>query len=142
MENLSITSPVGLLLPRNLPAIENAFTMRFFISEETFGKLIPRLILFYPWSVCLGFAGIAVCFIALQEKQLSWKLIGFCGGVLAVFGSMSRAAVIALLRRGCSVRMANLASQVSLGDYQLDQRYCDNVCISGCAGAAKCFAVL
>jgi uncharacterized membrane protein (UPF0136 family) len=96
-ENLSITSPIGMLLPSNLPAIENAFTMRFSISDEVFGKSIPRLILFFPWSVCLGFAGIAICFIALQERRRLWKLIGFCGGIMGIFGSMSRASVLAFV---------------------------------------------
>ena len=100
IEKLSITSPVGLLLPRDLPATEYAFTMNFFTYEEILGKRIPRLILFYPWPVCLGFAGIAVCFIALCEKRLLWKRIGFSGGVMAVVGSMSRAAAIALVVTG------------------------------------------
>lgn len=99
-ENLSVTSPIGMLLPGDLPAIESAFTMRFFISDMILGKSMPRLILFYPWSACLGFAGIAVFFIAMQEKKLVWKLIGLCGGIVAVAGSMSRAAILAFLITG------------------------------------------
>jgi hypothetical protein len=100
IEKLFIPSPIGLLLPKDLPATEYAFTMNFFTYEEILGKRIPRLILFYPWAVCLGFAGIAVCFIALCEKRLWWRRIGFSGGVMAVVGSMSRAAAIALLAAG------------------------------------------
>ena len=74
--------------------------MRFFTTEETLGAAIPRLILFYPWSVCLGFSGVAVFFIALQERKFSFKVVGVVGGIVAVVGSMSRAAAIALLAAG------------------------------------------
>ncbi len=97
VDAFSVTSPVGLLLPRELPAVQNAFTMRFFAFEETMGYRVPRLILFYPWSVCLGFAGIATVHIARLSEHVGWRVAGMVGGVVAVAGSMSRAAIAALV---------------------------------------------
>lgn len=99
-DKLAIRSPIGLILPSDLPSIESTFTMRFFLAEETLGHTFPRLILFYPWSTCLGFAGIAVIFVALQEQNRLWKSLGLTGGIVALIGSMSRAAVIALAIAG------------------------------------------
>ncbi|MBZ5678039.1 MAG: glycosyltransferase [Acidobacteriia bacterium] len=92
-DELAIKSPIALMLPADLPSVESAFTMRFFLNEETMGSTIPRLILFYPWPTCLGFAGIALFFIALQEQNRFWKWIGIAGGLVALIASMSRAAV-------------------------------------------------
>lgn len=94
-DRLSIRSPVAFLLPQTLPSVVTNFTLQFFISEETMGKIVPRLILFYPWSVCLGFAGLAIFFIALQERNRGWKSVGLLGSSVALLGSMSRASVVA-----------------------------------------------
>jgi O-Antigen ligase len=99
-EKLDLRSPIALVLPGDLPSISTLFTAHFYILEDTFGSELPRLILFYPWSVCLGFAGIAVLFISLQENDTFWRSTGVLGGLLAVAGSMSRAAVAALLVAG------------------------------------------
>jgi len=92
-DRLAIKSPIALILPADLPSVESTFTMRFFLNEDTLGMTIPRLILFYPWPTCLGFAGVAIFFIALQERNRFWKWIGITGGLVALIGSMSRAAL-------------------------------------------------
>ena len=97
MDRLDVPSPLALLFPGNLSFVKNSLTMRFFVSEETFNSTIPRLILFYPWSVCLGFAAIAVFMIALEEPEPSWRLIGLSGGLIGLIGSMSRASIVAFL---------------------------------------------
>lgn len=91
---LNVLSPVGYLFPRWLPSTLNYFTMRFYIIQHTFGLSLPRLILFYPWSEALGFAGIAVFFISLNDTKPIWKALGTIGGIFAVLGSMSRAAAV------------------------------------------------
>lgn len=97
LEQLSLRSPVATFLPDSLPSVKDEFTLRFFLEGHFMGHSVPRLILFYPWSVCLGFAGIAIFFIALQERCFLPRQVGIWGGVVAVVGSMSRAAVVALL---------------------------------------------
>jgi O-Antigen ligase len=93
-DRLAIRSPIALILPADLPSVESTFTMNFFLTEDTLGRTLPRLILFYPWPTCLGFAGIAIFFIALQEQNRLWKWMGVTGGMVALTGSMSRAAVV------------------------------------------------
>ena len=97
LDSLTIRSPLAYLFPDKLPFVENSLIMRFFLIDETLGRIIPRLILFYPWSVCLGFAGIAVFMIAWQDSDRRWRIIGMSGGLLGIIGSVSRAAIVAFL---------------------------------------------
>jgi hypothetical protein len=97
LQALEVISPVGYLLPQQLPSVFNYFTMRFFLTDDFLGHSIPRLILFYPWSACLAFAGIATFYISLNEHTSFWKAIGISGGLMALIFSLSRAAVVAFL---------------------------------------------
>ena len=89
-----VLSPLGYLLPNWLPSVHSLFTMRFYSVELVFNYPFPRLVLFYPWSVCLGFAGIGLFFIALNENKPLWKMFGIIGGIFALISSLSRAAII------------------------------------------------
>lgn len=113
-DSLSLRSPLAMLLPASLPSVKDEFTLRFFIQGHLMGHDVPRLILFYPWSVCLGFAGIAIFFIALQERSFLARQLGVWGGLVAVVGSMSRAAAVALLISWIVYRFRRLGSGYQL----------------------------
>jgi hypothetical protein len=100
MDSLSVKSPLAFLFPDDLPFVEHSLVMRFFLLDDTLGRTIPRLVLFYPWSVCLGFAGIAIFMIALQDPDRRWRLIGMSGGLFGIVASMSRGALVAFLAAG------------------------------------------
>lgn len=97
LRDLELPTPPGLLLPASTPAVQFSFTMRVFSTEDLLGRDLPRLVLFYPWAVVLGFAGIAVFFIAQLERELPFRLLGSAGGLLAVVGSQGRAPIIGML---------------------------------------------
>jgi hypothetical protein len=96
LTELELPTPPALLLPAAVPAREFSFTMRVFSTEDMLGRDLPRLVLFYPWAVVLGFAGIAVFFISLLEPRLELRLLGAAGGLLAVVGSQGRAPILGL----------------------------------------------
>ncbi|MGO8732881.1 MAG: O-antigen ligase family protein [Terriglobia bacterium] len=101
-DSLEILTPVGYLFPRGIQGVSNSFTMHLFASENLGGVRILRLALFYPWAVMTGFAGIAVFFISLHDKEKKWRILGMTGGLVALAGSGSRAAIGTFLI-GCVV---------------------------------------
>lgn len=92
-----IAAPFGFFLPSDLSLVNFYFTIRFYSMEYLFGKMLPRLVLFYPWPLCLSFAGIGIFFMTLQEEKKLWKYIGIAGALTAIIGSMGRMGVIALV---------------------------------------------
>lgn len=96
-ESVEVLSPVGYLFPPDIPAVTDFFTMHFFTTEHYGGVQVVRLALFYPWAVMLGFAGIAVFFISLHDKAIKWRILGMSGGLVALAGSESRAAIAAFV---------------------------------------------
>jgi hypothetical protein len=102
LESLAVVSPIGHLFPPDIPAVFDLFTMHFFTTEHLAGIRMLRLELFYPWPVMLGFAGIAVFFISLHDKSKTWRIMGMTGGLVALVGSESRAAIAAFVA-GCVV---------------------------------------
>ncbi len=101
-ESLEVLTPVGYLFPPGIQGVSNSFTMHFFTTEHLGEIRMLRLALFYPWPVMLGFAGIAVVFISLRDKARKWRIFGVTGGLVALAGSESRAAIAAFLV-GCLV---------------------------------------
>jgi hypothetical protein len=97
LTELELPTPPALVLPASAPAVEFSFTMRVFSTEDLLGRDLPRLVLFYPWAVVLGFAGIAVFFVAQLEHWFPLRLLGSAGGLLAVLGSQGRAPILGLI---------------------------------------------
>lgn len=93
---LETPTPIGLLLPISAAARESFFTMRWYIVGSIAGARLPRLILFFPWSTILGFAGITILLIARHEPVAWLRRLGCLGGVVGVLGSQGRAPFIAL----------------------------------------------
>jgi len=101
-DSLEVLTPVGYLFPPGIQGVYNSFTMHFYGTEYLGGVQVVRLALFYPWPVMLGFAGIAVFFISLHDKAIKWRILGMTGGLVALAGSESRAAIAAFVV-GCIV---------------------------------------
>jgi heme/copper-type cytochrome/quinol oxidase subunit 4 len=66
-------------------------------DETIFGLEIPRLILFFPWALILGFAGIGIFFITIHEPNPFWKTAGIAGALTAIIGSLGRISVAAFI---------------------------------------------
>lgn len=66
-------------------------------DETIFGLEIPRLILFFPWALILGFAGIGIFFMTIHEPNRWWKTIGIVGALTAIIGSLGRISVAAFI---------------------------------------------
>jgi O-antigen ligase len=64
--------------------------MQFFTAEESFGSVLPRLILFFPWATALSLGGIGVLLVSLLEERRMWRALGVVGGVIGVVLSFSR----------------------------------------------------
>jgi hypothetical protein len=93
--DLQWLTPVGHLIPSSLPSAQFEFTAQFLIVDDFVGQTIPRLVLFYPWPTCLGFAGAAILFISLTvSRRRALRITGVCGGIFGVMASTSRAAIV------------------------------------------------
>lgn len=101
-DSLAVLTPIGYLFPPGVQGVSTSFTMHFFAAEDLFGIRILRLALFYPWAVMTGYAGIAVVFISLHDGSRRWRTLGVVGGLAALAGSGSRAAIAAFVV-GCIV---------------------------------------
>lgn len=94
-----------LVLPYTLPMLiaPNSISaqlygsLAIYISEETFGEQVTRLILFYPYTTALGLGGIGITLISLLEKDFRFRLLGMTGGLIAVVFSWSRLSLGALV---------------------------------------------
>jgi hypothetical protein len=92
-------TPLGLILPSS-PSVSFYAVTSIFQSEETLGEASMRLILFFPWTTGLGLGGLAITFISALERDFRWRLIGLCGGLIAVVFSKSRIAIATLVAVG------------------------------------------
>ena len=100
MQNLQLwPTPIGMLLPKS-PSVSFYTVTTIFQSEETLGEATTRLLLFFPWTTGLGLGGLAITFISMLEGNLRWRLIGVCGGLIAVVFSWSRIAIASLVAIG------------------------------------------
>jgi hypothetical protein len=95
-EELIVTTPIRFLSGSNPPlSVEFYATALFYLrAEASFG--LPRLVLFFPWSTALGFAGICIVAIAPCERDTRWRWAGILGGFLGVVFSFSRASAVTL----------------------------------------------
>jgi hypothetical protein len=91
LPSLSFQSPMAALVPESLPARAIYFVPRVYGEGDILGD-VPSLVLFYPWTSVLGFAGLATFFISANEPSRPWRIVGCCGGLTALVGSQSRAA--------------------------------------------------
>jgi hypothetical protein len=89
-------APLGMLLP-NIQTVKFYTTAAVFITEQTLGEKMPRLVLFFPWAPALGLGALAIFFISTVERSLLWRAIGMAGGLVGTVFSWSRIAIAALL---------------------------------------------
>jgi hypothetical protein len=101
-------TPLGMILPK-IPSASFYTVMTVFQSEETLGEASTRLILFFPWTTGLGLGGLAITFISLLERNVRWRLIGVCGGLIAVIFSKSRIAIASLVVVGALLAFFRLS---------------------------------
>jgi hypothetical protein len=94
VQDLELTTPVRFLLGSR-PAIDFYAGVTFYQPPEA-SLGLPRMVLFFPWKTCFGYAGIAFFVIALCERDPRWRTVGLTAGIVAVVFSFSRAAVAAL----------------------------------------------
>ncbi|WP_233453883.1 O-antigen ligase domain-containing protein [Tsuneonella flava] len=60
------------------------------------GAGTPRWQFFAPWSPAAGMVAVIYIFIAAQEQNLSWRLVGFAGFLAIALLSQSRLALVAI----------------------------------------------
>src|SRR5262249_11526617 len=99
---LHILTPIGLLLPVSFPLTSFFFGMLLFNWEELFGVALPRLSLFFPWTTALGFGGLCLIFVALNDANPERRRRAVASGVFMVLSSMSRLSFSALLAAGAT----------------------------------------
>lgn len=104
-------TPMGHLIPSNLPSAQFEFTAQFFIPDDFVGKTQPRVVLFYPWPTCLGFAGAAIVFISLSLRRSAFKVFAILGGAFGVVASTSRAASLGTLVAFCLFSLVRLPTR-------------------------------
>ncbi|HZP42058.1 MAG TPA: O-antigen ligase family protein [Candidatus Binatia bacterium] len=96
-EFLLTPTPVGSLLPDDLPAKKFSFSMLLFAHEDLFGVELPRMSVFHPWSTALGFNGVAVVLLVLGERDRRRRRLGLTCGAFMVAASLGRMAMVALV---------------------------------------------
>jgi hypothetical protein len=67
------------------------------VDETFFGYDIPRLVIFFPHALVMGFAGIGILYVALLENSIFWKFIAITGALIAIIGSLGRVAYLAFI---------------------------------------------
>lgn len=92
-----IAMPFGYLVPENMSLVKFFFTVRLYSFEDLFGNELPRLVFYYPWPLVLSFAGVGLLFMTINENSKFWKYLGVTGALVAIFGSMGRMGVIAVV---------------------------------------------
>jgi hypothetical protein len=95
-------APLGLLLPQS-NFVKFYATAAVFVSEETLGEKMTRLILFFPWATALSLGGLGIVFISTLERHFWWRVIGLAGGLVAVVFSWSRIGIATLLVVGAGL---------------------------------------
>lgn len=94
---LFVLSPVGHLLPPDMPSTTFSFGIFVYIWEDLFGVLMPRLSLFFPWSTVAGYAGIFLVFIVANHVVRRQARFSIFTGLFMLAASMSRLAWIAFV---------------------------------------------
>lgn len=94
---LHILTPMGQLLPVSFPSTSFFFGMLLFNWEELFGVSLPRLSLFFPWTTALGFGGLCLVFVAMNDDDPRRRRRAIASGLFMVLSSMSRLSLAALL---------------------------------------------
>ncbi|MFZ1429554.1 MAG: O-antigen ligase family protein [Geminicoccaceae bacterium] len=94
--SLLVRAPLGYLLPPS-PTTDFYFTVALFSTEESFGEVATRLILFFPWPTMLAMGSVAIAAISLRDRSWTWRGIGFAGGTLGVVFSWSRTGLLAFV---------------------------------------------
>jgi len=100
LAGLDVKTPIGYLLP-DTPGVAFYFTMQFFVTEDSFGGVAPRLILFFPWATMLSMGGLMILFISSQDEHPFWRLVGAAGGIMAVVFSFSRIGWLMVVACSC-----------------------------------------
>lgn len=66
------------------------------LYEIEYGTNLLRLKLFAPWCPELGMIANIYFFLAFQERNQKWRMIGIAGAIAMIIGSFSRAAIVCL----------------------------------------------
>jgi len=94
--NLLVRTPIGLFLSESMPSTSFYFSMLLFNWEETLGVSLPRLSLFSPWATAMGFSGVCLFLISLNEPVRRRRRIALACAAFMVFASAGRLAVLSL----------------------------------------------
>ena len=128
-QSIFVRTPIGLLLPASLPSTSFFFSMLLFNWEDLLGVALPRLSLFAPWTTAMGFCGLCLLFLCLNEPKRRRRRVACACAVFMVLASCSRLAILTLLVTSCV--------------YWLLGRSRAFLAVAGCAGVAlACAAVI
>ncbi len=94
---LHVLTPIGRLLPVSLPSTSFFFGMLLYNWEELFGVMLPRLSLLFPWTTAMGFGGLCLIYVTVNEPERWRRRWAVASGVFMVIASMSRLAALGLL---------------------------------------------
>ena len=94
---LHVLTPIGRLLPVSLPSTSFFFGMLLYNWEELSGALLPRLSLLFPWTTAMGFGGLCMVLVALNDPERRRCRIGVASGTFMVLASMGRLAAFNLV---------------------------------------------
>src|SRR5262249_43486695 len=92
-----VRTPIGHLLPENMPSTSFYFSMLLFNWEDLLGIPLPRLSLFSPWTTAMGFSGVCLFLISLNEPDRRRRRIALAGAAFMVFSSVGRLAIFTLV---------------------------------------------
>lgn len=93
---LIVPSPLGLLVPGDLPVVRFQMRMIFYTSDSLLDSRSMRLTLFYPWATALALAGATALLVGTADRLRPWRLLAAAAGIVAVLLSYSRSAVLCL----------------------------------------------
>ena len=96
-QTLFLLSPIGTLLPEGLPSRSFYFGMVLFTWEPLFGIPTPRLATLFPWATALGFGGMCLAFVLLNEENRRRRRLGLLGAAVMLVGSLGRMAFLATI---------------------------------------------
>jgi hypothetical protein len=95
VEQTQFGTPVSLLLG-DRESVRSGAWVRLAIQEVTWGEVVPRLILMYPWPTGLGIGSLGLALIS--TRTLGWmRWLGVGGGLVGVVFSWSRLAMLSAL---------------------------------------------
>jgi hypothetical protein len=97
MPELSIRSPIALLLPGDMAIVRQHLTMQFYLMDALLNGRALRLTLFYPWSTTLSLAGAAILLIGTADRSLFWRVSAIFGGTAGLLFGHSRSVLVCML---------------------------------------------